>query len=83
MREEKKSNYRLGLDERRELLSLASFSVDENRVWTHKDGRSIGEGVISALVDSAFLRYVGLEAPPQAKTARGGEGRRKRQSTVS
>jgi len=53
-------NYQLGLDKRRELLSVESFSRNEYRVWTHADGRAIGEGVILALIDSAFLRYLGL-----------------------
>jgi hypothetical protein len=53
-------NYQLQLDKRRELLSLADFWLDEYRVWRHSDGRAVGEGVIVALVDSAFLRYIGL-----------------------
>ena len=53
-------NYQLELDKRRELLSLANFSLDEYGVWTHPDGRAVGEGVIVALVDSAFLRYLGF-----------------------
>ena len=53
-------NYQLELDKRRELLSLASFSLDEYGVWKHPDGRAVGEGVIVALVDSAFLRYLGF-----------------------
>jgi len=53
-------NYQLELEKRRELLSLANFSPDEYRVWRHPDGRAVGEGVILALVDSAFLRYLGF-----------------------
>ena len=54
--------YAVGVDERRELLVKAGFSSDSNRIWTHPDGRAIGEGVILALTDSAFLRYLGNEA---------------------
>ena len=55
----------MAIEERRTLLVKAGFVDDGTRVWSHPDGRAIGEGVISALVDSAFLRYLGFEERSQ------------------
>jgi len=59
---EENALYSLTIEERRSLLIKAGFSGDSNRVWTHPDGRAIGEAVISALVDAAFLKYLGFES---------------------
>lgn len=41
-------------------MADAGFSRDEQRIWSHRDGRAIGEGVSLALTDEAFFRYLGI-----------------------
>jgi hypothetical protein len=52
------------LTERRRMLADAGFARDDLRIWTHPDGRAIGEGVAAALTDEAFLRYLNVEIEP-------------------
>jgi hypothetical protein len=52
------------LTERRRMLADAGFARDDLRIWTHPDGRAIGEGVAAALTDEAFLRYLNVETEP-------------------
>lgn len=53
--------YTYHLTDRRRMLADAGFARDELRIWSHPDGRAIGEGVAAALTDEAFLRF--LRAP--------------------
>jgi hypothetical protein len=55
--------YSYNLPERCRMLADAGFARDSSRIWRHTDGRAIGEGVMVALIDSAFLRFVGVDAP--------------------
>lgn len=55
--------YQLALTDRRRMLADAGFVRNDLRVWEHPDGRSIGEGVATALTDEAFLRFLGIELP--------------------
>lgn len=55
--------YQLALTDRRRTLADAGFVRNDLRIWAHPDGRSIGEGVASALTDQAFLRFLGIELP--------------------
>ena len=55
--------YQLALTDRRRALADAGFVRDDLRIWSHTDGRSIGEGVATALTDEAFLRFLGIELP--------------------
>ncbi|MBS1792135.1 MAG: hypothetical protein JST85_30795 [Acidobacteria bacterium] len=55
--------YQLALTDRRRALADAGFVRNDQRIWSHSDGRSIGEGVASALTDQAFLRFLGIELP--------------------
>ena len=53
--------YRFALTDRRRMLADAGFERDDLRIWSHPDGRAIGEGVAAALTDEAFLRYLKVE----------------------
>ncbi|HQR35045.1 MAG TPA: hypothetical protein PLK30_20075 [Blastocatellia bacterium] len=55
--------YQLALTERRRALADIGFVRNDLRIWTHPDGRSIGEGVVTALTDEAFFRFLGIELP--------------------
>jgi hypothetical protein len=55
--------YTLALPDRRRMLADAGFSRDDLRIWTHSDGRAIGEGVAAALTDEAFLRFLEVDEP--------------------
>lgn len=55
--------YQLNPAERRRILADAGFKRNDMRIWEHPDGRAVGEGVISALTDEAFYRYLGVESP--------------------
>jgi hypothetical protein len=56
--------YQLDLLLRRRMLADAGFVRDGMRVWTHVDGRAIGESVAAALTDAAFCRFLRVEPPP-------------------
>ena len=56
--------YTLALTDRRRMLADAGFARDDLRIWSHPDGRVIGEGVAAALADEAFLRFLDVEAAP-------------------
>lgn len=43
------------------MLADRGFWRDDDRIWRHPDRRAIGEGVMSALIDAAFLRFLGLD----------------------
>jgi hypothetical protein len=66
--------YQLGPADRRRLLAEAGFERDEHGIWSHRDGRALGDGVAAALTDGALLRYLGV-AP---KAPGPGPGRRKK-----
>ncbi len=53
--------YTIGLADRRRMLADAGFVRDDLRIWSHPDGRAIGESVSAALTDEAFLRFLKLE----------------------
>ena len=55
--------YQLELSQRRRLLADEGFIRDWSRIWTHPDGRAVGEGVAAALTDAAFCRFLGIEIP--------------------
>jgi len=57
--------YQLALTDRRRMLADAGFVRDELRIWTHPDGRSIGEGVAAALTDHAFMQFLSGETSYQ------------------
>ncbi|MFN0084156.1 MAG: hypothetical protein ACKVX9_02105 [Blastocatellia bacterium] len=61
--------YHYGLNERRRMLADMGFSRDDLRIWSHSDGRSIGEGVAAALTDKAFFRFLGIDGPEQTLTS--------------
>jgi len=54
--------YTFALTERRRMLADAGFARDDLRIWSHPDGRAIGESVAAALTDEAFLRFLKVEA---------------------
>ncbi|MBO0798787.1 MAG: hypothetical protein J2P31_08175 [Blastocatellia bacterium] len=58
--------YRFGLIDRRRFLADAGFVRDDHRIWSHQDGRALGEGIASALTDEAFLRYLKFDKPGEA-----------------
>ena len=67
------------------MLADHGFVRDENHIWRHSDGRAIGEGVMSALIDTAFVRYLSIDgsvAPAMQGTGREGPKRRKRKSAT-
>ena len=53
--------YRLSLKERQRLLADAGFVRDAYHIWSHLDGRALGEGVAAALTDEALLRYLRID----------------------
>ncbi|MGE0101569.1 MAG: hypothetical protein AB7H86_08170 [Blastocatellales bacterium] len=55
--------YQLDSAERRRILADLGFSRNDLRVWEHPDGRAVGEGVMIALTDDAFYRFIGIEKP--------------------
>lgn len=55
--------YQLAQSDRRRMLADSGFVRNDLRIWEHTDGRSIGEGVATALTDEAFLRFLGIELP--------------------
>jgi hypothetical protein len=55
--------YKYGVNDRRRMLADAGFSRDDLRIWSHPDGRAIGEGVATALTDEAFFRFLRVEPP--------------------
>ena len=57
--------HQLDLPQRRRMLADAGFVRDATRVWSHQDGRAVGEGVASALADAAFCRYLGVAMSAQ------------------
>lgn len=42
-------------------MADAGFTRDDLRIWSHPDGRAIGEGVAAALTDEAFFRYLNID----------------------
>ncbi|HKQ80246.1 MAG TPA: hypothetical protein VJ810_41520 [Blastocatellia bacterium] len=54
--------YTFALTDRRRMMADNGFVRDDLRVWSHPDGRAIGESVAAALTDEAFLRFLKLEA---------------------
>jgi len=79
------SFYEHGLAERCRMLADHGFVRDENHIWRHSDGRAIGEGVMSALIDTALIRYLSIDgavAPAIQKSGREGPKRRKRKSVT-
>lgn len=55
--------YQLDLPERRRRLVEAGFVRNYLRVWAHRDGRAVGEGVAAALTDVAFCRFLQIDLP--------------------
>jgi len=58
--------YQLALTDRRRMLADNGFVRNDLRIWEHPGGRSIGEGVATALTDEAFLRFLGIELTVEA-----------------
>jgi hypothetical protein len=48
---------------RRRLFADAGFICDDLHIWSHADGRAIGDGVASALTDEAFFRFLRIDPP--------------------
>jgi hypothetical protein len=61
--------YKHGLNDRRRVLADTGFSRDDLRIWSHPDGRAIGESVATALTDEAFFRFIGIEKPEDILTS--------------
>lgn len=55
--------YRYTETERRRLMADAGFVRGQDRIWTHPDGSSIGEGVAMAIADESFFRFLKLDPP--------------------
>jgi len=55
------------------MLADHGFVRDENHVWRHRDGRAIGEGVMSALIDAAFIGYLSIDGSVAPAMQRGGQ----------
>lgn len=53
--------YQIPLPERLQLLQQDGFTRNDDRVWSHPDGRAIGESVVAAITDESFLRYLDPE----------------------
>lgn len=62
--------YEYGLPERCRMLADEGFVRDESRVWRHSDGRAIGEGVMNALIDPAFFRFLSIDPPTRPSQKR-------------
>ena len=58
--------YRFNLIDRRRFLADAGFIRNDLRIWSHPDGRTVGEGIISALTDEAFFSYLKADLPGRA-----------------
>jgi hypothetical protein len=79
------SFYEHGLAERCRMLADHGFVRDENHIWRHRDGRAIGECEMSALIDTAFVRYLSIDgavAPAMQRSGKEGSKRRKRKSAT-
>ena len=76
MRKAANSFYRLTLADRRRLLADTGFVRDGHGIWSHPDGRALGEGVAAALTDASLLRYLKVDLPPVPKSG----GKRKSKS---
>ncbi len=61
------------LDHRRRWLKAAGFVRDARNIWSHPDGRALGEGVAMALTEEALARYLGLDAPIDSHNEQGSE----------
>ncbi|HYE75609.1 MAG TPA: hypothetical protein VEF04_19860 [Blastocatellia bacterium] len=59
--------YRYDLETRRQWLIDTGFSRNAERIWSHPDGRAIGESVAVALTDEAFVRFLGLSLPDEVR----------------
>jgi hypothetical protein len=59
--------YQIPLTERLQLLQQEGFKRNELRVWSHTDGRVLGESVVAALTDESFLRYLSPEIVAEAE----------------
>lgn len=55
--------YRYSATERRRLMADTGFVRGEDRIWSHPDGHSIGDGVALALADEAFFRFLRIPPP--------------------
>jgi hypothetical protein len=55
--------YQYGLADRRRLMADVGFVRDDSRIWSHADGRAIGEGVAAALTDKAFFLFLKIDPP--------------------
>lgn len=55
--------YQYTLADRRRFLADAEFVRDDLRIWSHPDGRAIGDGVAAALTDKAFFRFLKIDPP--------------------
>lgn len=53
--------YAFAMTDRRRMMADAGFVRDDLRVWSHPDGRAIGDSVAAALTDEAFLRFIKME----------------------
>jgi len=55
-------------------MADTGFVRDDLRVWSHPDGRAIGESVAAALTDEAFLRFLKLDTACTFAGELSGEG---------
>ena len=55
--------YQYNLSDRRKMLADEGFVRDDHHIWSHTDGRSIGESVATAITDDAFFRFLNIEPP--------------------
>ncbi|MCI0662660.1 MAG: hypothetical protein L0220_16460 [Acidobacteria bacterium] len=58
-----KGYYQYDPSARRKFFAEAGFICDDLHIWSHPDGRAIGDGVASALTDEAFFRFLKIDLP--------------------
>ncbi len=61
------NSYQLSLQERFDLLLEEGFTRDDERIWSHPDGRAIGQSVIAAITDASLMRYLRPAAIEETK----------------
>jgi hypothetical protein len=58
-----KDYYQYDRSARRRMFAKAGFICDDLHIWSHPDGRAIGDGVALALTDEAFFRFLKIDLP--------------------
>ena len=58
-----KGYYQYDSTARCKYFAEAGFTCDDLHIWSHPDGRAIGDSVASALTDEAFFRFLKIPLP--------------------